>query len=128
VHGEVGLLGGETRLPAVRPGNRSLFPARGKRFLSLAQHPDRLNGPPGTAGIKQPGYDAEHCSPSIAQFRNAWSYTSTAAYALMVWYVIKHGSHGSEYEINVVRDVTPCVYSGRKVAAFRDNLLPVSSG
>jgi hypothetical protein len=74
VHGEVERLG--FRLVDRGIGVRSLR--------------DRLNGPPGTAGIRQPGYDAEHCSPSIAQVRNAWSYTSTAEYVLMARYVIKH--------------------------------------
>lgn len=64
------------------------------------------------------GYDAENCFPSIAQVRNAWSYTATAAYALLTWQVIKqrdkliylmYGSHGNEYENNVFSNVTPCV-------------------
>jgi len=34
-------------------------------------------------GVNQPGHKADYLPPSIAEVKNAWSYTSTPQYALM---------------------------------------------
>jgi len=34
-------------------------------------------------GIKRQQHEADHSSPSSAEVKNAWSYTSTAPYAFM---------------------------------------------
>jgi hypothetical protein len=36
-----------------------------------------------------PGGEADHSPPSSAEVQNAWSYTSTPQYALMVWWSVK---------------------------------------
>jgi hypothetical protein len=36
-------------------------------------------------------HEADHSSPSAAEVKNAWSYTSTLPYVLMAWYSVKHG-------------------------------------
>jgi hypothetical protein len=36
-------------------------------------------------GVKQPESEADHSSPSSAEVKNAWSYTSTSQYAFMAW-------------------------------------------
>jgi hypothetical protein len=35
--------------------------------------------------VRQPGRKADHPPPSSAEFKNAWSYTSTPQYAFMAW-------------------------------------------
>jgi hypothetical protein len=35
--------------------------------------------------VKRPGRDADYSPPSSAEFKNAWSYTSTLEYAFMAW-------------------------------------------
>jgi hypothetical protein len=40
-------------------------------------------------GVKRPGSEADHSSPSTAEVRNAWSYTSTPQYAFMAWCPVK---------------------------------------
>jgi hypothetical protein len=39
--------------------------------------------------IKQPGHEADHSSPSSAEVKNAWNYTSIPPYILMAWCVVK---------------------------------------
>jgi len=41
-------------------------------------------------GIKRPGREASHSSPSSAEVKNAWSYTSTPQSVFMEWYLVKH--------------------------------------
>jgi hypothetical protein len=36
-------------------------------------------------GVKRQGREADHSSPSSAEVKNAWGYTSTPQYALMAW-------------------------------------------
>jgi hypothetical protein len=47
---------------------------------------------PGTLslGVKRPGREADHSSPSSAEVKNAWSYTFTPQYVFMAWYLFKH--------------------------------------
>jgi hypothetical protein len=40
-------------------------------------------------GVKRPGREADHWHPSSAGVKNAWSYTSTSQYPLMVWCSVK---------------------------------------
>jgi hypothetical protein len=67
-------------------------------FLSLRskyspQHPDRLWGPPSllsngygalSSGVKRQVREADHSTPSSAEVKKTWLYTSTTPYALMV--------------------------------------------
>jgi hypothetical protein len=41
-------------------------------------------------GVKRPGRDADHSSPSSAEVKNAWSYTSTPQYVFIAWCLVKH--------------------------------------
>jgi len=41
-------------------------------------------------GVKRPGHEADHLSPSSAEVKNAWSYTSHPPYAYMAWYLVQH--------------------------------------
>jgi len=34
--------------------------------------------------LKQPGHEADHPPPSRTEVKNAWNYTSTSSYVLMV--------------------------------------------
>jgi hypothetical protein len=36
-------------------------------------------------GVKQLGCEADHSTPSRAEVKDTWSYTSTPPYAFMVW-------------------------------------------
>jgi hypothetical protein len=40
-------------------------------------------------GVKRSEREADHSPPSIAEVKNAWSYTSTPQYAFMAWCSIK---------------------------------------
>jgi hypothetical protein len=60
---------------------------RGWEFYSSLPRPDRLWSPPSllysslsgalSVGVKRPGREADHSSPSGAEAKNVWSYTST---------------------------------------------------
>jgi hypothetical protein len=41
-------------------------------------------------GIKREEREADHPPPSSAEFKNAWSYTSTPSYVFIAWYLVKH--------------------------------------
>jgi hypothetical protein len=66
-------------------------PGRGWKFFSSPPHPDRLCGPPSllsrgsSLGLKRPGHEGDHSSPSSAEVNNAWSYISTPQYAFNAW-------------------------------------------
>jgi hypothetical protein len=40
-------------------------------------------------GVKRPGREADHSPSSIAEVKNAWSYTSAPSYAFMAWCSVK---------------------------------------
>jgi len=40
-------------------------------------------------GVKLLGRESDHYLPPSAEVKNAWNYTSTPTYALMVWCLIK---------------------------------------
>jgi hypothetical protein len=40
-------------------------------------------------GLKWSGHEADHSSPSNAQVKNVWTYTSTPQYAFMAWCSVK---------------------------------------
>jgi hypothetical protein len=40
-------------------------------------------------GVKRPGREADHSSPSSVKVRDAWSYTSTPQYVFMAWCLVK---------------------------------------
>jgi hypothetical protein len=60
--------------------------------MSVVRHP--ASYPMGIrdsfVGVKRPGRDADHSPPSIAEVKNAWSYTFTPQYVFMVWCLVKH--------------------------------------
>jgi hypothetical protein len=39
--------------------------------------------------LKRPGHESDYLSPSSAEVKNAWSYTSTPQYAFIEWCSIK---------------------------------------
>jgi hypothetical protein len=41
-------------------------------------------------GVKQPEREAGHSTPSSAEVKSAWSYTSTPQYVFMAWCLAKH--------------------------------------
>jgi hypothetical protein len=41
-------------------------------------------------GVKRPGREVDHSPPSDAEFKNAWSYTSTPPNVFMAWCLVKH--------------------------------------
>jgi hypothetical protein len=44
----------------------------------------------GGGGVKRPVRKADHSPPSSAEVKNTRSYTSSTAYSLMVWCLVKH--------------------------------------
>jgi hypothetical protein len=41
-------------------------------------------------GLKRPGREADHFSPSSAEVRNPWNYTSTPQNVFMAWDLVKN--------------------------------------
>jgi len=41
-------------------------------------------------GVEQPEHEADHSSPSRADSKNAWSYTSAPPYIFIAWCLIKN--------------------------------------
>ena len=65
---------------------RGSNPAWCKRFSSSPKFPDRLCGPHSLlfscyldylSGVKRPGHDVNHLTPSSAEFKNEWSHNFT---------------------------------------------------
>jgi hypothetical protein len=48
-------------------------------------------------GVKRPGREADHSSPSTAEVKNAWSYTSSPQYVFMAWCLVKHRGQGQPF-------------------------------
>jgi hypothetical protein len=50
-----------------------------------------IQGVPGVLSlrVKRQGREADHSSPSSAEVKNSWSYTSTPQYAFMAWLSVK---------------------------------------
>jgi hypothetical protein len=46
-----------------------------------------------SSGLKLQGREADHSTPSSAEFKNVWSYTSTPPYVFMARCLIKHREH-----------------------------------
>jgi hypothetical protein len=74
--------------------DRGSIPGRGWEFFSSPPRPDRFWGSPSllsnwyrdlTSGVKRPGREADHSSPSSAKVKNAWSYTSIPPCVFMAW-------------------------------------------
>jgi hypothetical protein len=67
-----------------------LFTTESRPALGPIQPP--IQWVPGTLslGLKRPGCEADHLSPSIAEVKNARKYTSTPPYVFMAWCLIKH--------------------------------------
>jgi hypothetical protein len=43
-----------------------------------------------SSGLKRPGREADRSSPSSAEVKNVWRYTSTLQYAFIAWYLVNH--------------------------------------
>ena len=78
-------------LNCMRPRKLGSILSRSKKFFSYLKVTDRLWGPPSLlfkgyflGGVKRPGREADHSPLSSAEFKNEWSYTSTAPYAFVV--------------------------------------------
>jgi hypothetical protein len=72
--------------------SRVRFPAGAWNFFSSPPRPYRLWVPPSllyngcqglSLGVKRPRREANHSTPSSAEVKNAWSYTSTPQYAFI---------------------------------------------
>jgi hypothetical protein len=69
-------------------------------FFSSSLCLDRLWGPPILLpsryrgllllGVKRSGREADHLSPSSAEVKDVWSYTSTPQYVFMAWCLVNH--------------------------------------
>jgi hypothetical protein len=64
-------------------------------------------------GAKPPGCEADHSSPSSAEVKNAWSYTSIPPYVFMVWCLIKHrmdkhGNATNAHQVRLISHHTEC--------------------
>jgi hypothetical protein len=42
------------------------------------------------SSVRRQEYEDEHASPSSAEVKNAWSYTSIPPYFIVVWCLIEH--------------------------------------
>jgi hypothetical protein len=66
----------------------------GRMWVSVGVVRNTASYPMGTrdsfSGVKRPGREANHSPPSSAEFKNAWSYTSTPQYVFMVWCLVNH--------------------------------------
>jgi hypothetical protein len=65
-------------------------------FSSPPLCPDQLWRPPNfpihwVPAVASPGGKADHSSPSSAEVKNAWSYTSIPQYVFMAWCLIRLG-------------------------------------
>ena len=71
---------------------RGSNPGRTKIFFPLPEGPYRLQGPQirkyqtYLPRVKRPGRGADHTSPSSAEVKNEWSYTSTP-FTMPLWRV-----------------------------------------
>jgi hypothetical protein len=54
-------------------------------------------------GVKRPGREADHSPPSIAEVKNARSYTSTPQYVFMAWCLVKHSDNFTFYLFALLR-------------------------
>jgi hypothetical protein len=43
-----------------------------------------------SSGVKRPVHESDHSSPSSAEVKNAWSYTSTPTFIFVAWCLVKH--------------------------------------
>jgi hypothetical protein len=85
-----------TRLRVGRPGfdfrqRRWFFliPTASRTAPGLTQSPNQWVPETCSPGAKRPGREADQLLPSIAEVRNAWSYTSSPQYVFMAWCLIK---------------------------------------
>jgi len=60
-------------------------PGRGKGFSSSSKCPDWLRAHISFLGVKWPGYDIDHSSPSRARAKNEWNLPLLPLYAFIVW-------------------------------------------
>jgi hypothetical protein len=49
--------------------------------------------------VERPGRETNHSSPSSAEVKNAWSYTSTLQYVFMEWCLVKHRHNFTFYPL-----------------------------
>jgi hypothetical protein len=67
-----------------------LFATASRTALGPTQPPIRWVLGILSPGIKRPGREADHLSPTSAEVKNTWSYTSTPQYVFMIWLLVKH--------------------------------------
>jgi hypothetical protein len=84
------LLAGNPRSPCSFPGNGMFFSRSPKRAGWLWNVPSILNMsnelfPHELGGVKRQGREIYHPSPSSAEAKNAWNYSSTPQYAFMAF-------------------------------------------
>jgi hypothetical protein len=48
-------------------------------------------------GVKRPGRESDHSTPSSAEVKNAWSCTSTPQYVFTAWCLVKHRDNFTFY-------------------------------
>jgi len=80
-----------------------LFTTMSRPALGPIQPPIQWAPQALSPGVKGPGCEADHSSPSNAEAKNVWRYTSILPCVLMVWHLVKHRNNFtslcSSYEI-----------------------------
>jgi len=46
-----------------------------------------------SSGVKRQGCEVDYSSPSCAEVKNVWRYTSTLPYVFITWCLVQHGTH-----------------------------------
>jgi hypothetical protein len=67
-----------------------IFSTASRTALELTQPPIQWVTEGLSPGIKRPGREADHSTPSSAEVKNVWSYTSTLQYIFMAWCLDKN--------------------------------------
>jgi hypothetical protein len=61
------------------------------------------------------GLEADHSHPSSAEVKNAWGYTSTPPYVVMVQYLVKHRDN---FTIPIIRNYLSLILQYKILAVF----------
>jgi hypothetical protein len=65
-------------------------------------------------GVRREGREADHSSPSSAEVKNVWTYTSTPQYVFLAWCLVKYRDNFTFYLYPSSRPLPPkCTASPR---------------
>jgi hypothetical protein len=82
-----------------------LFSTASSPALGPTQPPIQWVPEAPSPGVKRSWRKADHSTPSSAEVKNAWSYTSTRQYVLMAWCLVKNRA-------GLLKD--NCIYTSRR--------------